>query len=93
MVGLRKVRVLIALVVLIGILVIFIAPFVDLEPTALRAWRSALAILLTIVMLSHVIHSFLRAEVFFGTRPERKGRSSRVRHEGRLFKLNCALLC
>ena len=93
MIEFRTLRVLLAFIVLIAVLVIFIAPFVDLEPTALRAWRAALALLLAIVMLSHVVHKFLPPAVLSGMRTERNRRSSQVRQQDGLFEPNCVLLC
>jgi hypothetical protein len=93
MVGLPKLRVLLVFVLLIAVLVICIAPFVDLEPTALRACRLARALLLAIAALSQMIQNVLPAEVPFETQPERKERSSQVRQEANLFQLNCALRC
>lgn len=40
----------VTLVILLAVVVVFIAPTLDLEPSALRAWRAAVLVLLAIVI-------------------------------------------
>lgn len=94
MVRVPRLRVLLGFIILIAVLIVFIAAFVDLEPKALRAWRAALAVFLAIVMLAQVNHSFLPgAGLLSGMQSERKGRSSHVRQDASLCKLNYAIRC
>jgi hypothetical protein len=51
----RKPRTWLVLVVLVAVAVVFIAPSVDLEPTALRSWQAACAIFLAIAASLQVI--------------------------------------
>jgi hypothetical protein len=44
-----------AVVLLLALLVVFFAPAVDLEPTALRAYRVAVMMLLAIFLAGHVL--------------------------------------
>jgi len=44
----RKLYIFVAIVLIVAVAVIFVAPSVDLSPTALRAWQAACALLFAI---------------------------------------------
>lgn len=50
--------VVLTLLLVLAIAIIFIAPSVDLEPTALRAWRAAVLVFLAIIIAAQVLSGF-----------------------------------
>jgi hypothetical protein len=86
--------VVLTLLLVLAIAIIFIAPSVDLEPSALRAWRAAvlvfLAIIIAVQVLSGIYYSSL-LKICSLCAPE----SSRLccSSELSLLDLCCARLC
>jgi hypothetical protein len=46
----KKICVAVTLVILLTVVIVFLAPSLDLEPSALRAWRAAAMVFLAIVI-------------------------------------------
>lgn len=77
-------------IAIIAVAVVFVAPSVDLQPTALRAWQAACAMFVAIAMTVHTPASYdPRTQPFF-TKV-----SSRWRKHGPVVSphLTCILLC
>lgn len=80
----------VALVLLIAVLVVFISPAVDLDPTALRSMRSAQALLMGILAIATALTGFL-SQVLLALVPMRD--DFLVIVDDHLFDLNCSRLC
>jgi hypothetical protein len=86
---LRKPQFWIALIVMAAILFVFIAPSVDLDPTALRAWQAACAIFLALATICRVVTTPLpRLEFAAPIVPLSKSSGARS-----TIQLNSVLLC
>jgi hypothetical protein len=90
---LKRVHMALAILMLIALAVVFFAPSVDLEPSALRAWRAAALIFFAIFVAAHVLLRFngpqFRQCGFLEHRHPNSSSPSRLD----LFDLHCGLLC
>jgi hypothetical protein len=80
----------VALLLLLGVVLVFISPAVNLSPTALRASRAAQRLALTLVAAAFLVDAFLVASI------SRGGRSTEMnvrRAHGDLLEQICARLC
>jgi len=58
---LRKQHTWLAIIAILAIMVIFVAPSVDLAPTALRAWQAACAIFVAIAATARTVAACLKS--------------------------------
>jgi hypothetical protein len=85
------IKVVVGIVLLLSVLIIFTAPAVDLEPTALRAMQAASLLFTVLALAGSTIAEMLIASnppfgVVFGFHPIETGFAS-------LVDLNCVRLC
>jgi len=87
-------RLLVIFLVSAAVLTVLIAPFVDLQPTALRAWRAAVAVAMAITLAARRIHSILAIQLgASGASIARETHVSQAHLELDLWNLVCARLC
>jgi predicted membrane-bound spermidine synthase len=88
----RRIYILLALLVMISVAVVFFAPSVDLEPTALRAAQAAELVLLAIASVGILITAHLPVLM---TRPREREDLVLIilGREPNLVDLNCTRLC
>jgi hypothetical protein len=53
-----------AVIAIVAVTLVFVAPSVDLEPTALRAWQAACAVFVAMALISRAVAALASPTVF-----------------------------
>jgi hypothetical protein len=86
----RRSHIFLAVVLILAIAIVFIAPSVDLAPTALRAWQAACAFFLAIAAAAQLIAGCVRPTLYSAV----VDTTVRARaHCNYMSDLSCVLLC
>jgi hypothetical protein len=62
-IGRFTLRSLLAFLIAAAVVTVLIAPFVELPPSALQAWRAAVAVAMAMTLAAHRIHGFLAVKL------------------------------
>ena len=87
---LRKPQFWLVVIALLAVAVVFIAPSVDLQPTALRSWQAACAIFLAMAVGSRVLSGYFPLRT---SRSAARVRSSSSLSDPSASPFSCVLLC
>ena len=84
----RSLKIAIGLLLLFSVLLVFVSPYVDLDPTALRAAQAALVLVLSIAVNAFLLFCLIRHQAYRAYQPLVADPSP-----GSLVDLICARLC
>lgn len=86
----RRAKSLVSLLLLVGVITVFVAPFVNLEPTALRAARAATLAMLALAAAAVTASGLLGSQTF---RPGMYLASQVPAPQPDVIDLDCVRLC